>query len=205
LIKELVYSDLDQVVSVHLNAFPKSALTRLGSASVMRYYRWQLEGPHECLAVGWFEDDRLLGFLFGGKFRAATSGFLHKNRSFLAFTIITRPWLIANPLILDRISVSLRALRKKYRKDKALPKTQEKSIVKSFTILSVAVNSSAQGTGIGLKMMDFAQDYAISHEYTQLHLTVHPDNLQAVKFYAKFGFDKVEQDGQWRGAMLKNL
>lgn len=46
------------VAGVHVAAFPSSALTRLGSEAVRRYYLWQIEGPHvQRFRVVWEESE----------------------------------------------------------------------------------------------------------------------------------------------------
>ena len=42
LVLNLDVKDLPAVASVHMAAFPKSALTMLGTEAVRRYYEWQL-------------------------------------------------------------------------------------------------------------------------------------------------------------------
>lgn len=75
--KSLTTSDLPHIVRVHRAAFPDSALTKLGSEAVRRYYLWLLIGPHDAVNVGAFDlENVLVGFCFGGKFRGALSGFL---------------------------------------------------------------------------------------------------------------------------------
>lgn len=206
MIRSLIVNDLNKVASVHLAAFPSSALTKLGFGAVRRYYEWQLKGPHQCLAIGFFEYDILLGFSFGGKFKAATSGFIHKNRGYLILNVIVRPWLIANPLILDRLKVALAALRKTRRQVRHPAESKrESSRGNVFTILSIAVSPEFQGKGVGHDLMIHSENFAKEHGYNQLHLTVHPENVQAVSFYEKYGFIKVNFEDKWAGAMVKYL
>ena len=96
--RRLTESDLPAVVGVHLEAFPKSALSELGPAGVQRDYRWLLAGPHDCLALGAFSEQRLLGFCFAGVFQGALSGFLRHNLRFLVWRVVTHPWLLTGRL-----------------------------------------------------------------------------------------------------------
>lgn len=71
--------NLSEIARVHLAAFPDSAITLLGEEAARRYYHWLLAGPHDCLAVCAVDGQDLSGFLFGGTFRGAMTGFLKKT------------------------------------------------------------------------------------------------------------------------------
>ena len=109
----LILSDLPEVTDVHLAAFPDSALTHLGREAVRRYYEWQIVGPHDALNIGAFDDERLIGFCFGGVFRGALGGFLEKNRTFLILRVLTHPWLLFNSLFRERASFAVQRLFKR--------------------------------------------------------------------------------------------
>ena len=83
--RRLVITDLDrshlpQVAELHRRAFHASLITALGRRVVLRYYEWQLTGPHDVQPLGAFRDQRLVGFCIGGVFRGALSGFVRRNR-----------------------------------------------------------------------------------------------------------------------------
>lgn len=200
--KGLSQEDLYQVAKIHKIAFPDSALTKLGLEATRRYYEWQLVGPHDCHAIGIFEAERLLGFCFGGIFHGALNGFLRKNKRFLVFLIITHPWLLTNPLFKERISLAIHSL---FPKKTVKPVKSIKS-KPSFGILSIAVDPSKQGQGIGGLLMNQSELAALEKGFQKMHLSVHPDNVQAITFYASLGWRKVEDSsGYWNGAMEKLL
>lgn len=69
LLQPLSASDLGQVIQIHLKSFPDSALTKLGSEAVRRYYLWLMTGPHDSVNVGAFDgSNALIGFCFGASF-----------------------------------------------------------------------------------------------------------------------------------------
>lgn len=202
-IKPLTIAVLPEVARIHKDAFRTSALTKLGLEPVRRYYEWQLTGPHDCYAIGVFSaDDELTGFCFGGIFKGSLSGFLKKNRKFLVTWILTHPWLILNPLVTDRIKIALRIKKKITTPSK--PKLTED--VKSFGVLSIAVDPERQGLGIGRLLMDAVEAKARKGGFQQLHLTVHPTNIQAISFYERCGWSKVSTElEEWNGSMRKYL
>lgn len=201
--KLIQLEDLSQVANLHKKAFTDSVLTKLGNEPIRLYYEWQLTGPHDCYAIGVFDQDNtLLGFCFSGVFRGSLSGFLQQNRKILVRYILTHPWLITNPLVLDRINIALRIFRKKPPKIPLLKKEQ----IRSFGILSIAVDPDRQGFGIGKIIMELVEKEAFIKGFSQMHLTVHPTNVGAVAFYEHCGWlKKNNQSGNWTGSMIKPI
>src|SRR5688572_23507902 len=109
-LRRLGSADLPRVAIVHHLAFPDSALAKLGSEAICRYYEWQLHGPHEVVASGAFMNGECVGFCFSGVFRGATSGFLKRNRTYLVKRVVTHPWLLTNELVRSRLLTSIRIL-----------------------------------------------------------------------------------------------
>lgn len=204
LIRNVSESDLLEITSIHMSAFPESALTKLGKEAVRRYYHWQLHGPHDCYAIAAYDVDQMLGFCFGGVFRGALVGFLQKNKQFLFWRVLLRPWLLFNEIFRDRLKTAFRSLRIFPRKKKVIKTSIPSNPVKSFSILSIAVDPSIQTKGVGKMLMQTAELEAIHRGYDHMHLTVHPSNTNAVQFYLRVGWIKKEED-PWSGGMFKIL
>lgn len=203
-IDSLTKLDLAHIAAVHVRAFPASALTGLGTEAVQRYYLWQLSGPHDAVALGAFADIQLVGFCFGGVFRGALGGFLRTNRAFLVRQVLMRPWLLSNPLFRDRLTNGLNILRRVHRQS-VLPTPPATPAVRSFGILSIAVNPDIQGGGVGRRLLAEAEQQARQRGFAQMHLTVHPSNTQAIRFYERMGWEQIIGSDGWRGAMRKLL
>lgn len=194
--------DLREITRIHLAAFPKSALGQLGEEMVTRYYRWQLQGPHDAVALGIYCRENLAGFCFAGVFRGALSGFLRKNRTFLVWYVLLRPWLIANPLFFERLNLALSVLMRR----SVLPVSSVVLPDKSFGILSIAVDPQMQGAGYGRSLMLEIERIAGERCFSNMHLTVGRNNDRAIMFYEKLGWQKLlASDGVWRGSMIKHL
>jgi ribosomal protein S18 acetylase RimI-like enzyme len=198
--------DLPAVAAIHQSAFPDSALTKLGIEAVRRYYAWQLSGPHNVFALGLETDGRLIGFCFGGVFRGALSGFVSANRAYLVRRVLTKPYLLTNPLFRERLALGLRALRGTFRvrASRTLPSPAPKT-QRSFGILSVAVMPNCQRMGVGAILMAEAETFARSVGFDAMHLTVHPANTQAVGFYQRLGWQRTMEGTVWQGQMHKTL
>jgi ribosomal protein S18 acetylase RimI-like enzyme len=46
---------------------------------------------------------------------------------------------------------------------------------------------------------------ALERGFRQMNLSVHPTNTQAVRFYERQGWERVLQDGVWKGQMRKQI
>jgi ribosomal protein S18 acetylase RimI-like enzyme len=189
---------------IHRAAFPESALSKLGPESVRRYYEWQLLGPHEPLALGAFLDERLCGFCFGGTFSGSMAGFLHHNRVYLLWRVLTHPWLATDQVFRKRVLVGTKILKRLRRSTLAKLRTQG-GTRRTFGILSIAVHPRGQGLGFGRALMKESESVARQRGFDQIDLTVHTQNHQAVRFYEALLFEKVNQKGVWQGLMRKQL
>ncbi len=200
---QLSTKDLSLIAPIHIKAFPDSALTKLGAQAIQRYYEWQLVGPHNGVALGCTINDELAGFCFGGVFKGAMSGFLQRNRNFLALRVLTHPWLIFNPLFRNRLSGALKIFRKVSRpKSHPAPHATKPP---HFGILAIAVHPKYQGLGVGKALMDAEELAAREQGFGQMLLSVSTTNDQAIGFYERIGWSKFKEDGVWNGRMIKPL
>jgi ribosomal protein S18 acetylase RimI-like enzyme len=202
-------SDLAQVVAVHRAAFPRSALTKLGDEAVKRYYHWQLTGPHEMYASAAWIGTRMAGFCFGGIQPTCISGFLEQHKAYLASRVLTRPWLIANPMFRGRLQSGWRILsgvgRAKNQSrgpENGSPLHKTKS---PYDVLSIAVHPELQGSGIGKALLLHAEEQARENGFNAMTLVVSCDNERAIRFYEHLGWHRAYQNGVWRGRMEKWL
>jgi len=203
-LKPITIENCRSVADIHLRAFPDSALTRLGKEAVNRYYQWQLTGPHDCMAMGAYtEAGQMKGFVFGGTFHGSLSGFVSKNRWYLIGQVLLRPWMIANPIFYEKIVLGVRTLMPRNKKNGI--KNSSQSPPKSFGILAIAVDPDDQGSGVGKALMQNAESEAKQRHFTQMGLTVHPSNMQAVRFYERLNWKRIVMDGIWSGKMVKDL
>ena len=202
-INPLTRSDIHAVARIHMKAFDDSALTHLGLEPVMKYYHYLLTFQNKNFNIGCFDhNNSLLGFCFSGMYSGSLSGFLNQNRSFLRNWIMLHPWKIFNPLILNRIKIALRIYSKPFVARNNIPPSQ----ITSFGILSIAVDPDSQGSGFGKIIMEAVEQQARDSGVLHLHLTVHQNNMKAVQFYEKCGWQKVINNiGEWDGRMAKQL
>jgi len=207
-LRPLTAADINRIAEIHCGAFPDAALTKLGREAIARYYLWQLDGPHdESWAFGVTCDGVLEGFCFGGIHPDAISGFLNKNKTYLAWHVATHPWLVANPLFRGKINHGLRILQQSFKRARSgAAQARPQSFKRPFDILSIAVNPRIQGRGLGQAMMQEAERIARNNNFHVMSLMVDVDNDQAIRFYEAGGWEKrLPQAGTWRGIMEKWL
>lgn len=59
---------------------------------------------------------------------------------------------------------------------------------RNIVVHRLAVHPSQQGKGIGKKLMDFAEQWAKSHNYDAIRLDTYSQNMRNQKFYMKRGY-----------------
>ena len=205
ILKSLKTDDLPLIARVHIDSFPDSALSKLGSQVVELYYLWQMTGPHQKVrATGAFVANECAGFSFSGIFHGSTSGFIRQNKSALVKSVVRNPRLLFNSLYLKRLSEGIRLLARIGRKK---PESQIAGIrpAPKYGILSIAVSPHFQKLGIGHLLMLDAEEEALKYGCSEICLTVHPANQKAVRFYEHQNWQKFTTTDLWSGAMMKNL
>jgi GNAT superfamily N-acetyltransferase len=190
-VRPLMLGHTPAIAHVHCLAFPKSALTRLGVEPVRRYYDWLMQGPHDAVALGSFV-------------RNALSGFVRQNRAFLIRHVVMRPWLLANPLFRERLSLANRLLHgATTRRNTTVSQVQVQR--SAFSVLAIATHPQYRRRQVGAHLMEVAEQIARARGFWEMRLSVHPDNGNAIRFYEHLGWRKDEQNEFWNGKMVKSL
>lgn len=202
-IRPLEPGHLLEVAKIHSRAFPTAVLTQLGTEAVRRYYEWQLLPAHRRLCVGYFVEPSLWGYAFAGGGGGAVSGFVRRNKWFLLFRLLARPDLIFSGRARAAVRLGFSLLHPAKRQRPSQPSLVSSG--PSFGILAIAVDPSYQGKRIGGQLMDYCEVVARQHKCARMHLSVRPDNLQAVRFYENLGWVKESSKTPWSGFMEKML
>lgn len=189
-VRDATDDDLLAIARLHVHAFPDSVLGRLGVEAVRRNYRWQLDGPHDTTAIVAGSDGTVEGFLFGGVFRGSTIGFVKTQKWFLAGRVLRHPSIVAGRIGRDRLALAGRLLSTRW----TAPAPEDPAGVprRSFGVLAIAVDPTAQGRGVGRALMDEARARATRTGFETMHLSVHPDNDRAIAFYRSLGWVSTE-------------
>src|SRR5215813_3538721 len=160
-------------------------------------------GPHSASAFGAFIRDKCVGFFFGGVFRGSTSGFLRENRLYLAFRLLTHPWLIRRASFRNHVLFAVRLLWKSARRHP--PSFAKPAPPQSFGILALNVSPSFQRKGVGKLLMQQAEEIARKHSFYGMHLTIPVQNENALAFCQHLGWEKYPAEDEWHGQLTKTL
>jgi len=204
-VKLIEPEDLQSIVSIHRAAFPNTALSRLGEGTVRRYYLWQMRGPHGVSGLVALVREARVGFLIGGVFQGALTGFLRRHKWYLAFLLLVRPWLLFHSRFWRKIRTALRLLLASPKAPVRETSSPEVCDSAQFTVLAVAVHPDFQRLGIGKCLMDLAERKARESGATEMHLTVEPENTPAIRLYERLGYERTACNGVWHGQMRKSL
>jgi len=202
-IRAVTHADLPAIARIHCAAFPRGALVALGPGAVERYYDWQLEGPHDAIAIVAEYGGAVSGYCFAGVHRGALSGFLRRHRAYLLARVLMRPWLLGSPLFRQRLQAGVMTQLK--RRHTSPPTMPPKPPERHFGVLAIAVDPQAEGRGIGTLLMQESERVARERHFPVVALTVEPGNERAVRFYERLGFSKASDEGSWTGVMRKGL
>ncbi len=203
MIRPVADADLEALAAIHTRAFPDSAITAFGPAIVESYYRWLLVGPHDAAVMGAWRDQRLVGFCAAGVFHGAMNGFLRANRLRLLRHLVTHPSLVASELVRDRIRSAVKIT---FKFSRAIQTMRPDDKTPEFGVLSIATDPTVRGSGAGRALMQEAEARARRGNHGRMVLTVHPNNLDAVRFYEGLGWKRATANGNtWTGIMHRPL
>lgn len=203
-IKEMSNDDLIKVAKVHIRAFPKSFLSKLGTGAVKRYYDWQMNGPHSHYSIVAEVDGQVVGFCVGGISRGAMIGFLKKYKFYLAAKLLSKFYLLLNKNLLSKFLGALKIFFKKmfFAEENKI----EKRTSDTYGILAICVLPEMQGAGVAKELMVESENKAKEKGFLGMHLTVESNNTRAIRFYEKLGYFKVlEKSNEHSVFMQKEL
>lgn len=168
-------NEVDQVVDIHMRAFPGFFLTFLGPAFLRQFYAGVLESPSGIALVGRLEG-QICGFVAGS---TAPAGFYRRllRRRGWRFALAALGPMFRNPGILPRLL-------------RALTRTSEgKGRSGAGTLMSIAVMPEAQGSGLGQALVLAFLARSASAGVTTVSLSTDSEDNQRVNdFYQALGF-----------------
>ena len=175
-VRPLRVEDIDQVVPVHLEAFPDVFLSLLGPRCLNRLYQGFVESRQGVCLVA-VTNARILGVVGGSTDQHGFYGWLIRKH-WCAFGIAGTLAALRTPRIIPRL---IRILKKsKEAKPSSIP----------AVLMTIAVHPNAQRQGIGKKLtMAFLMEMR-TRSVRAVSLTTDRDNNEAVNaFYRHYGFE----------------
>lgn len=197
-IRKIALIDIEDVVTIHNNAFPDFFLTLLGDHFLKLYYSSVLKSKDGILLGCYNQNNDLLGFCAGTMISDKFNIKLIKSNLF-SFLGIGVYLLFTNLGALKRLYLNLSKTNnsKEYSSDYA-------------ELLSIGVAKTTQGKGIGKLLLSELERVIQVHGGQRLSLTTDfLENTQAIKFYEsmkyKIYYDFVTYPNRKMYRMIKSL
>lgn len=192
-------ADIDEVVEVHLEAFPGFFLTDLGAPFLRVMYKSFLMDANGIFMVHRSEGDELDGFAVGTLTSQTRDRWL-ALRFLPEFLVASAPAISAHPK-----KVVGRLAQRFFETDK-MPTMPDGSAV----LRSIAVSGSARGSGAADALLLAFENDAASRGAHRLCLTTNEDdNQRAQRFYSRHGYEVVarfqQSEFRWMWLMSKSL
>lgn len=166
--------DLNQIVALHIQAFPNFFLTAMGNSFVKEYYKAVLEFSENISLVA-IQDEKILGFVVGFGNPVAFYHFYNARRLRLIPIIILA--LIKRPQLFQRILLNFQRI------------SSVQGLKSDVELSSIGVDSSMTKTGIGKSLIKYFLQLARERGYRSVYLTTDAEKNDSVNsFYIKQGF-----------------
>jgi ribosomal protein S18 acetylase RimI-like enzyme len=189
--KPVDFGSLDEVVAVHLEAFPDFFLSQLGPSFLREYYRCVSEYPRGLLLEE--RDERgCVGFVAG--FLDPASFYREIRRRRLRLGIAASVGLVSSPRRLATLFANY---------GRAAGSARQPADAATAELSSVGVRVAASGRGIGRRLVGRFVSAAGELGATRVLLTTDAAGNEAVNaFYRGLGFDRVRTFEARRGRVL---
>lgn len=178
-IRKATINDVDTIVEIHLDAFKGFFLTSLGSAFLKFYYTCFVKSRETVTMVA-EEEDMVYGFSASTKVCKGFNRRLVKNNMF-AFSMLSLKMLFTSPKALIRLAKNLT------KKGEGVEDNEDYA-----ELYSIGVSKSAQGKGIGKKLLAKTEEVMKLEGVERVSLTTdYYNNENAVGFYHSMGYETL--------------
>lgn len=198
MIRPALSNDLNQVVEVHIAAFPDFFLTLLGKRFLITMYRAFLLNTGSAFVVS--EVDGAIDGFAVGILKSSDADWYAALKYFPSFALALLLAILRNPIVLTRRIYA-----------KLLGKGDRISVPANAIILrSIGVRPGSQGKGTARQLIEKFEKIAQSKNATAVVLTTDANqNERAIKFYSSLGYQPVQEfkQNETRAMLLlmKNL
>lgn len=178
-IRKATINDVDTIVEIHLDAFKGFFLTSLGSAFLKFYYTCFVKSRETVTMVA-EEEDMVYGFSASTKVCKGFNRRLIKNNMF-AFSMLSLKMLFTSPKALIRLAKNLT------KKGEGVEDNEDYA-----ELYSIGVSKSAQGKGVGKKLLAKTEEVMKLEGVERVSLTTdYYNNENAVGFYHSMGYETL--------------
>jgi ribosomal protein S18 acetylase RimI-like enzyme len=175
-LKEARIQHLNQIVQVHLTAFPGYFLSKLGPNFLKVYYRSIIRSKNGISLVIIEKTGEVVGFCVGSKQSLGFHTSLIKN-NFPDYLLASLVIIASNPINIIRLIKNLN--KKSSSADNGL----------YSEVLSIAVSPKFKAKGLGNKLLTNFENMALGYGCTEISLTTDfYNNDRIINFYFKCGY-----------------
>lgn len=177
MLRHASYRDLDDVVEVHIAAFPDFFLTLLGPKFLFKMYQIFLENKGSVFIVE-EKDGNIFGFAVGMESNTKSDKILALKKIF-SFSWIVFAEILKNPVAL------ISRIFKKIVFSKKLPPIPSDAVF----LRSIGVNPRYQGKGVATRLINEIEKKSIERGASSIVLTTDANNNEGpISFYKKNGY-----------------
>ena len=178
-IRKATINDVDTIVEIHLDAFKDFFLTRLGSDFLKFYYTCFVKSSETVTMVA-EEEGIVYGFSASTKVCKGFNSRLIKSNLF-AFGMLSLKMLFSYPKSLIRLAKNLT------KKGEGVEDNEDYA-----ELYSIGVSKSAQGKGVGKKLLAASEEILKKEGVDRVSLTTdYYNNESAVGFYHSMGYETL--------------
>lgn len=176
--RRIEIDDCDQIVDLHLLTFKDFFLSSLGASFLKTYYKSCINSENSIGICVINEDQKIIGFAVGNLLSKGFHINLIKGNIF-PFLYQGLKLLLTKPLAIIRLIKNLM---------KGGSENNDTGLYSE--LLSIGVNPSVKGKGIGKKLILEFENVLRSHNCKKVALTTdYVDNSYAINFYNKLGYE----------------
>ena len=184
-IREASSNDLSAIASIHMAAFPRHFLTRLGKGFLHQYYHLIRSFPSGILLVSEeAKTGKLTGFVGGFLNPPAFYQMMHHKRLALALPMITP--ILRSPGLVARLLHNRRRVMNTANSQGPQNRVAELS--------SIAVHPLYQRLGIGKVLVVRFTAQAVEMNAVTIYLTADANDFDSNQFYIRLGFIREPYD-----------
>ena len=190
---------LNDIVSIHLEAFPGFFLTLLGKPFLTELYRGFIDSNEATLWVSFDESGRVNGFA-AGTINPESFFIKLRNKKFLSFLIASLKAMILNPVVVMRKLFSAIF----YNGDKV------QKLDGAALLSSIGVRPNNGSKGVGTDLLQCFENFLINKKIYSVYLiTDKNDNEKVINFYKRHNYKIdstiMKSDGRSMYRLLKIL
>jgi len=185
MIKEISLSDIDDVVSVHMQSLPQDIFPLLGKNFLTRFYSAALQSDY-CMILGFYQETRLQGFIF-----------LTTQSDKVIPDIISKNFFGIMKSAISGVIKNVSLLKGLVWNSARMFFSRKKNLISSAIgpeIFFIVVRSDSRSKNIGSALIDQAKSFFVNRGYHQMKVkTLKYDNGAVIEFYKKNGGEILEE------------